>query len=129
MSNTAEQIARAASAFEQQRTGRAPQSVTVVVSGETLVITLHGVLSPTEKALALNPEGAAQVQELHRQLFTTSSEPLCKEIARITGVEVRHADSRESTAAAVVPIFAAGAIVQVLLLASTLPTDTWSGPA
>jgi uncharacterized protein YbcI len=42
------QIARAAMKFEQQRTGHLPKSVTVVLSGETLVITLHGALSPAE---------------------------------------------------------------------------------
>jgi len=45
----ARRIARAANAFEEQRTGRSPQSVTVVLSEDTLVITLHGMLSPAEK--------------------------------------------------------------------------------
>jgi uncharacterized protein YbcI len=58
----AEQIAQAAVAFEKRRTGHAPHSVTVVLSENTLVITLHGALSPAEKALAKSPTGAAQVQ-------------------------------------------------------------------
>src|SRR5260370_42134010 len=68
----AQKVAQAASAFEERRSGHAPRSVTVVLSEETLVITLHGVLSPAERALAKSPEGAAQVQEFHRQLFLTS---------------------------------------------------------
>ena len=52
-----------------RRTGHVPKSVTVVLSESTLVITLHGALSPAEKALAKSPAGAAQVQEFHRQLF------------------------------------------------------------
>src|SRR5438094_5449434 len=72
----AQQIAQAASAFQQQRTGHAPQSVTVVLSEDTLVATLHGALSPAEKALAQSPDGAAKVQEFHRQLFTNSADPL-----------------------------------------------------
>jgi uncharacterized protein YbcI len=44
----AQQIAQAAAEFEKTRTGRTPQSVTVVLSGETLVVTLHGALSPAE---------------------------------------------------------------------------------
>jgi hypothetical protein len=36
-------IAKTASAFEQQGTGLAPKSVTVVLSGEMLPITLHAV--------------------------------------------------------------------------------------
>ena len=38
----AEQIAQAATAFQQQRTGHEPKSVSVVLSGDTLVVTLHG---------------------------------------------------------------------------------------
>jgi hypothetical protein len=60
----AEQIAQAAIVFQQQRTGHEPQSVAVVLSGDTLLITLHGALSPAEKALALSPEGAARVLEI-----------------------------------------------------------------
>src|SRR5512147_3180810 len=75
-STMAHEIAQAASAFEQERTGHVPQTVTVVLSGETLVITLHEALSPAEKALAKSPAGAAKVQEFHRQLFTTASEAL-----------------------------------------------------
>ena len=48
-STMARQIAQAASVFEQQRTGNTPKSVTVVLSDTTLVITLHGALSPAEK--------------------------------------------------------------------------------
>ena len=48
--STAKQIAQAAIDFEQQTTGHVPKSVTVVLSGDTLVITLHGALSPAEKA-------------------------------------------------------------------------------
>src|SRR5580698_5017886 len=70
----AQQIADAASAFEQLRTGHGPKSVTVVLSEETLVVTLHGALSPAEKALAQTPAGAAQVQDFHRQLFNDSAD-------------------------------------------------------
>ena len=46
-STMAQQIARAAIAFEQRRTGNhVPKSVTVVLSEGTLVITLHEALSP-----------------------------------------------------------------------------------
>jgi len=124
----AQQIAQAASAFEQERTGLPPGAVTVVLSEETLVITLHGALSPAEKALAATPEGAAQVQEFHRQLFTNSAEPLRQEIKRITGVEVREATAEVETATGtVVQVFTTGAVVQVFLLARKLSTETWSG--
>jgi len=127
-STAAQQIARAAVAFEQQRTGHVPQSVTVVLSGDTLVITLHGVLSPAEKALARSPTGAAQVQEFHRQLFANACGTLRQEIKRITGAEVREAVAEvEPETGTVVQVFTSDTSVQVFLLARSVPADTWSG--
>lgn len=124
----AHEVARAASAFEERLTGRAPRSVTVVLSEETLVITLHGALSPAETALAQSAAGAAQVQDFHRQLFTDSFDSLRQEIKRITGVDVREATAEvESTTGTVVKAFTNGTVVQVLLLAASVGTDTWSG--
>jgi uncharacterized protein YbcI len=68
----AQQVAQAISAFQERRTGYPPKAVTLVLSDDTLVVTLHEALSPAEKALASTPEGAAQVQEFHRQLFRSS---------------------------------------------------------
>ena len=123
----AQQVALAASAFQQQRTEHTPQAVTVVLSGETLVITLHGALSPAEKALAQSPEGAARVQDFHRQLFTSSADTLRQEIKRITGVEVREAKAKvETTTGTVVQVFTTGTVVQVFLLAGHVPADAWN---
>ena len=124
----AQQVALAASAFQLQRTGHAPKSVTVVLSADTLVITLHGALTPAEQALAVNPAGAAQVQEYHRQLFASSSDSLREEIKRITGVEVREATSEvETETGTVVHAFTSGTMVQVFLLADHLSAETWNG--
>lgn len=122
----AQQIAEAAIAFEQQRTGHVPKSVTVVLNDDTLVITLHAALSPAEQALARDPDGAAQVQELHRRLFNSSAGTLREEIRRITGVEVREATAEvETTSGTVVQVFTTGTVVQVFLLAGSVPTDIW----
>jgi len=124
----ARQIAQAASAFQEQRTGHAPQSVAVVLSDDTLVITLHGALSPAEKDLAKSPEGAAQVQEFHRQLFANASDSLRQEIKKITGVEVCEATAEvEATTGTVVQVFTTGTMVQVFLLAQSVPADRWNG--
>src|SRR4051794_14135248 len=88
---TAQRIAEAAAAFERRRTGHSPHSVTVVMSGETLVVTLHGALSPAERALAVTPGGAAELQAYRRHLFDTSAAAFRQEIKDITGVEVREA--------------------------------------
>jgi uncharacterized protein YbcI len=127
-STTAREIAKAASAFVQRQTDRVPKSVTVVLSEDTLVITLRGALSPAEKALAQSPAGFAEVQELHRQLFSNSSDSLRQEIKRITGAEVREAATEVApTTGTAVQVFTTGAIVQVFLLARCLPADAWSG--
>jgi uncharacterized protein YbcI len=123
--SVAQQIAQAAIAFEEQRLGRKPTSVTVAVSGDTLVITMHGVLSPAEKALAASPAGAGKLQEFHQQLFQVSSDPLRKEIERITGLEICEDAKNEATAA--VQVFSVGTVVQVFLLAGRLPADSWDG--
>ena len=126
-STMAQQVARAAIAFQQQSTGHVPKSVTVVLSEDTLVVTLHGALSPAEKALAQSPAGAAQVQEFHRQLFNDSCASLRQEIERITGVEVREAAAEiETRTGSVVQVFTTGTMVQVFLLAQRVPADTWS---
>ena len=121
----AQQIAQTAIAFEERRLGRKPKSVTVVLGGDTLVITMHGVLSPAERTLAASPEGAAQLQEFHQQLFKFSSDPLRREIKRITGLEI--CESAKDKAAAAVQVFAVGTVVQVFLLAGRLPADSWDG--
>ena len=121
----AQQIAQTAIAFERQRLGRKPTSVTVVLGGDTVVITMHGVLSPAEKALAASPAGSAQLQEFHQQLFNLSSDPLRQEIKRITGLEVCEAAKDKATAA--VQVFLVGTVVQVFLLAGRLPADSWAG--
>src|SRR5205085_11657846 len=123
-----QQIARAASTFEQERTGLTPKSVSVIQSDGTLVITLHAALSPAEQALARTPAGAAQVQEFHRQLFASASGPLRQEIARITGVQVREATAEvEPSSGTMVAVFTTGTIVQVYLLAHGLSPAQWSG--
>jgi uncharacterized protein YbcI len=124
----AQQVARVASNFQQQRTGRLPNAVTVVLSGDTLVVTLHDALSPAEKALARSPEGAAQVQEYHRQLFTSSAVGLRQEIKRITGVDVREAAAEvETSTGTVIHAFTSGSMVQVFLMSQNLSSEAWNG--
>jgi uncharacterized protein YbcI len=124
----ARRLGQAASAFERQRTGHAPKSVSVVLSEKTLVITLHGALSPAEKAAAHSPAANAQMQEYHRQLFAASADALRQEILRITGAEVREASAElETVTGAVMQRFATGTVVQVFLLAHSVTADAWSG--
>jgi uncharacterized protein YbcI len=115
----AQQIAQAAHAFEQVRTGHEPK---------TLVVTLHEALSPAERALAQTPTGAALLQYFHRRLFTHSADTLRCEIKRITGVGVREPIAEvETKSDAAVHEFTSDTMVQVFLLAHEIPADTWSG--
>src|SRR3990172_3367812 len=123
----AQQVAIAASTFQQQRTGHVPKAVTVVLSEDTLVVTLHGALSPAEQALSQSPAGAAKVQEYHRQLFKNSVDLLREEIKRITGVAVREAAAEvELTTGAVVHAFTSGTMVQVFQLANSISAHAWN---
>ena len=123
----AQQVAQAVSAFQQRQTGYAPKAVTVVLSEDTVVVTLHEALSPAEKALARTPAGAAQVQEFHRQLFKNSADLLRQEIKRITGVAVGEAAAEiETTTGAIVHAFTTGTMVQVFQLADRISAETWN---
>jgi len=115
----AQEIAEIVRDYQTQSTGHAPTAVSVVLSGDTLVITVHGALTPAEQALARTPAGAAQVQEFHRKLFASSSEPLRQEIKRITGRNVREAIAEvEPATGAIVHAFTSGTMVEVFLLTS-----------
>jgi uncharacterized protein YbcI len=123
----AERVAQAVSVSQQRRTGFPPKAVTVVLSEDTLVVTLHDALSSAEKALARTPEGAAQVQEFHRELFKSSVDLLRQEIKRITGVAVGEAAAEvETTTGAVVHAFTTGTMVQVFQLAGKITAETWN---
>jgi len=122
-----QRLAEVASVMQRQRTGRAPLAVTVVLSDDTLVVTLHEALTPAEKALAKSPAGALQVQEFHRQLFSNSCDAFKDEIMRITGRQVREAAAEiEPATGAVVHAFTTGAMVQVFRLAKNAAAGTES---
>lgn len=117
-SSAAEELARVVSTFQKQCTGHAPKAVSVVSSDDTLVITMHEALTVAERAMAQSAEGAAQVQQFHRQLFSSSSASLLQEIQRITGRVVREATAEvELSTGAIVHAFTTGTVVQVYLLA------------
>ena len=85
-------------------------------------------MSPAEMAVARTPEGTAQVQDFHRQLFKSSVDLLREEIKRITGVAVGEAAAEaETTTGAVVHAFTTGTMVQVFQLAGRISADAWNG--
>ena len=125
----AQAIAQAAIAFQKECTGIAPQSATVLLGEDTLVVTLHDALSPAERLMARTPEGAAQVREYHRQLFQSSAGALHREFTRILGVEVRESSiDVEPALGRLVEVFPSGALVQVFRLSHTVAPEAWSTP-
>jgi len=126
MSSIAQQVAVAIRDFQQQRTGHAPAAVNVVLSNDTVVITLRNALSGAERLLSRTPEGASQVQEYHQRLFASSVETLKQEIERITGVAVRGAAAEiDTNTGAVIHVFTTGTMVQVFQLAGGLASECW----
>jgi uncharacterized protein YbcI len=123
----AQQVAQVIRDFQQKRTGLAPKSVHVVLSDDTIVVTMQEALSEAEKTLARTAEGAAQVQEFHRQLFQGSLAELRQEIQRITGVAVRETAAEiDTTTGAVMHVFTTGTMVQMFQLAGGLAAETWN---
>jgi uncharacterized protein YbcI len=117
-------LAEIASTMQTQRTGHAPRSASVVLGEDTLVVTLREALTPAERALAKSAEGAARVQEFHRQLFANSSDAFRKEIKRITGRDVRESVAEiEPATGTVVHAFTTGTMVQVFELAPNKPLN------
>ncbi len=126
----AEQLAKAAGDYQKRRSGHAPSAVTVILSQDTLVITLAGALTPAERRMASTPEGRAKVQEFHRLLFADSSAEFRDEIKRITGVQVRESIAEiESMTGTVVHAFTSGTAVHVYQLTEKMALTTWSSPA
>jgi uncharacterized protein YbcI len=111
------QLAQMASRFQEQRTGRRPTAATAVLSKDTLVVTLTDALTPAEKALSQTSQGAAQVQEFHRQLFTGSTTEMHQEISKLIGRRVKEAVAElDPATGSVVHAFSTGDMVQVFLL-------------
>jgi uncharacterized protein YbcI len=124
----AQQLAELASRLQEQRTGHAPRAVTVVLSEDTLVVTMHEALTLAEKLLARTTHGAAQVEDFHRQLFADSTAELRQEILRITGRRVREAAAEvEIATGTVVHAFTTGAIVHVFLMQPGMTVRTATG--
>ena len=123
----AQRVANAVTMFQTERTGHAPKSVTVVLSEDTLVVTLHEALSPAEIVLSRSSDGANFVRDFHRRLFDSSVGSLREEINRIASVPIREtAVEVETATGAVEYAFASGTMVQVFRLANRIAPEAWN---
>ena len=120
------QVAHSVRNFQQQHTGHAPKSVTVVLSNGTMVVTLHETLSPEEKVLCSTDKGEAQIRDFHRKLIRLSLGPLQDEVERITGSVLREVLVEvESETGAVIYVFTTGSMLQVFKLVGGLSSEVW----
>jgi uncharacterized protein YbcI len=79
-------------------------------------------LTPAENALSQTAQGAAQVQEFHRQLFAGSTAEMRLEISKLIGRQVKEAAAElDPVTGSVVHAFSTGDMVQVFLLAPDGP--------
>ena len=72
-STVARQVAQATVTFEQQQTGHVPQSVTMILSDEMLVIALQAVLSGVVETVAENPERLRVSSTIHEHPGCTAA--------------------------------------------------------
>jgi hypothetical protein len=92
-------IAQAAGSFEHLLMHRAPASITIVATDQSLVLTIHEPFSPAERRLAADGgSGLSRVAEYHRSLFDNSLDALCRHVRLLSGVELHgaaiHVDAR-----------------------------------
>ena len=126
-STMAQEVADAVTKLQTERTGHAPGTVTVVLSEDTLVVTLNNALSRAEIEMSQTEEGARFVREFHRRLFDCSVDELRKTINRITGIPIREAAVEVETASgAVIHAFTSGTMVQVFRLSGRITQETWN---
>jgi len=128
----AKKVAQAAVTCHLDRTGLAPDSVAVVLSGDTLVVTLHGALSLAERTMAKTEAGAAKVQEFHSQLFSSSLDPFARQVKEILGADLLDAKAvADPGTGTVMQVFTKGngTMVQMFLLNGKVAAGAWSGAA
>jgi len=119
----ARQVARSAGSFEHGLLGRAPTSVTVVGTGDWMVVYLHVPFSALERQLAATGRaGARRVCEFHHALFRRTAGPLCEHVRLATGVALAAAIAHVDTATgSVLKTLATSAEVDLFLLGAGVP--------
>ncbi|NOX87682.1 MAG: DUF2294 domain-containing protein [Calditrichaeota bacterium] len=82
------EISAAITSFEKNHLGRGPNEARTFIIEDMILIRLKGVLTPAERKLAMDDEGAQIIKHMRRRLIE-SSRPLLEEIIRnITGSKI-----------------------------------------
>ncbi len=115
------EVAKHSNAADGPRTTR----VAVVMSEDTLVVTLHEALTPAERRWPAARRGR-QGAGVPQQLFRNSADSLRKEIERITGRKVREAAAEVDPATgSVVHAFTTGTTCRCFCLMAGCQPTRW----
>jgi len=93
------EISKSITKFEKEHLGRGPLKANTYILGDMILIRLKGILTPAEKRLAKDSDGAQIIKQTRRRLIE-SSRPLLEEIVKnITGVDIKslHTDISSRT--------------------------------
>jgi len=118
----ARKVARAIGCFEHALLDRVPRSVTIVTSGDRVVVSLHESFSPLERRLAAGSGGCCRVKEFHHGIFDSSREALVDHVRSSTGVSldagIMHVDPATGS---ILKTFTTDPSVELFLLGEGLP--------
>ncbi|MCK5075515.1 MAG: DUF2294 domain-containing protein, partial [Calditrichia bacterium] len=82
------EISEAITKFEKEHLGRGPKEARTFIIEDIILIRLKGVLTPAEKKLSMNKEGAQLIKQMRRRLIESSRPLLGEIISNITGLEI-----------------------------------------
>ncbi len=118
----ARKVARAIGCFEHALLDRVPRSVTIVASGDRVVVSFHESFSPLERRLTVGSGGCCRVKEFHHGIFESSRDALVDHVRSSTGVAldagILHVDPATGS---VLKTFTTDPSVELFLLGEGLP--------
>jgi len=82
------EVSRLIIQFEKEHMGRGPENVRTHIFEDVIFVRLSGVLTPAEKRLAKEQDGARLIKEMRLRLVDSSREALARLVVAVTGCQV-----------------------------------------
>lgn len=82
------EVSRLIIQFEKEHMGRGPENVRTRIFEDVIFVRLSGVLTPAEKLLAKEQDGARLIKEMRLRLVDSSRETLARLVVEVTGCQV-----------------------------------------
>jgi len=82
------EISTAITKFEKEHLGRGPKEARTFIIEDMILIRLKSVLTPAERELAVDSEGAQLIKQMRRRLIESSRSLLEKIIQDIAGIKI-----------------------------------------